>query len=289
MLARHTGGVSTRSEELGRFLRSRRERLSPADVDLPGGPRRRVKGLRREEVAVLANVGTTWYTWLEQGRDVRASEQVLEALAGALLLDPAERSHLFQLGGHPDRALDPGVGEVDARVRSLVDSLWPNPVVVFDNMHNALAWNQTWRFLIDDVEERPAADLNCVLLSFGDADWMAAYADLPHHQRVSVAKMRSSYSETMSDPRWPALLDRLHALPGFTELWESGDVSREMSGTKTISNPLVGPITVESTTLIVQENRRLRVTVFHPADADNAARIAELGSRVSQTRLRAVN
>ncbi|GAB2542299.1 helix-turn-helix domain-containing protein [Brachybacterium huguangmaarense] len=130
---------SVRSAELGRFLRSRRDRLSPADVDLPDGPRRRVPGLRREEVAVLANIGVTWYTWLEQGRAVHASEQVLEAIADALLPNPVERAHLFQLGGHADRALEPGLGEVDSRIRDLLDDVAPSPAVVLDNLADVVA------------------------------------------------------------------------------------------------------------------------------------------------------
>lgn len=237
---------------------------------------------------MLANVGTTWYTWLEQGRDVRASEQVLDALAGALLLDQAERAHLFELGGHPDRALNPGVGEVDARVRTLVESLWPTPVVVIDNLYNALVWNRTWQFLIDDIGQLPESDRNCVLLSFCHPSWRRAHVETEQHQRVSVAKLRSSYSETMSDPRWPELLGRLHALPGFTELWESGDVAREMAGTKTIDNPWVGTMRFESIGLIVQENRRLRLSVLHPADAASVARLGELAARVTRETLRAV-
>src|SRR5436305_14876459 len=98
---RATGGMDEqlRRRELAAFLRSRRERLTPADVGLPPGGRRRTPGLRREEVALLAGVGMTWYTWLEQGRDINASDQVLDAIARTLMLDPHERTHLFTLAG----------------------------------------------------------------------------------------------------------------------------------------------------------------------------------------------
>src|SRR5579871_3321254 len=91
--------AKVRRAELATFLRSRRERLAPQDVGLPPGGRRRTPGLRREEVAQLAGVGVTWYTWLEQGRDINASEQVLDAISRTLLLDPHERAHLFTLAG----------------------------------------------------------------------------------------------------------------------------------------------------------------------------------------------
>lgn len=270
-----------RSTELGRFLRSRRDRLAPTDVDLPGGSRRRVPGLRREEVAVLANVGTTWYTWLEQGRDVHPSEQVLGSLADALLLNADERAHLFQLGGYPDRALAPGLNEVDERVHMLLDSLWPTPVVVTDNLSNAVAWNLTWRFMIDDAEQLPRDSLNCTLLAFSDPTWMAAYLESERHRAVSVAKLRVSYAESMTDPRWPALLERLHACPGFTELWESGDVLREATGTKTIRSRHVGAVTYRALSLVVQEHRRLKVTVFHPADDEARRKLGDLGSLIT--------
>src|ERR1700743_2503941 len=93
--------IEARRREFGAFLRSRRERLTPAEVGLPEGFRRRTPGLRREEVAMLAGVGTTWYTWLEQGRDVRPSVEVLSALATALRLAPHERRHLFALAERP--------------------------------------------------------------------------------------------------------------------------------------------------------------------------------------------
>src|ERR1700722_13112043 len=93
--------------EAGDFLRSRRERLTPPDVGLPNGFRRRTPGLRREEVAMLAGVGTAWYTWLEQGRDVRPSNEVLSALAAALRLDPTERRHLFVLHDRPAQEAPP--------------------------------------------------------------------------------------------------------------------------------------------------------------------------------------
>src|SRR5512138_1463827 len=93
--------IAGRRAELAAFLRSRRERITPADAGLPPGPRRRTPGLRREEVAQLAGVGVTWYTWLEQGRPINASVQVLDAIARTLRLDPAEREHLYRLGDVP--------------------------------------------------------------------------------------------------------------------------------------------------------------------------------------------
>src|SRR5580658_9337157 len=102
MTAMTAAGRGTRRSELAAFLRSRRERISPECAGLPPGPRRRTAGLRREEVAQLSGVGLTWYTWLEQGRPINASTQVLDAIARTLRLDPAEHRHLYTLAQVPD-------------------------------------------------------------------------------------------------------------------------------------------------------------------------------------------
>src|SRR3984893_5171117 len=122
--------IEARRRESGDFLRSRRERLAPASVGLPNGFRRRTPGLRREEVALLAGVGTTWYTWLEQSRDVRASAEVLEAIATALHMTKAERMHLIQLGRgtNEEPSCNPACSEqVSPMLRRLIENLSPNP------------------------------------------------------------------------------------------------------------------------------------------------------------------
>ena len=120
-----------RRREAGEFLRSRRERLTPSDVGLPNGFRRRTPGLRREEVAMLADVGTTWYTWLEQGRDVRPSDELLSALAGALRLDPIERRHLYILHERPaPEQRSAGPERIEEPLRRMLDSLTGQPAYV---------------------------------------------------------------------------------------------------------------------------------------------------------------
>jgi len=131
-----------RRREAGDFLRSRRERLSPADVGLPSGVRRRTRGLRREEVAYLAGVGTTWYTWLEQGRDVRPSNELLMALAQALRLDPIERGHLFALNDRPAPARRvEGPELIGGPLRRMLDSLVGQPAYVLGRRWDILAWS----------------------------------------------------------------------------------------------------------------------------------------------------
>src|SRR6478672_1146918 len=122
-----------RRRELAAFLRSRRERLTPEQLDLPTSGRRRTPGLRREEVAGIAGVGVTWYTWLEQGRDIRVSEQVLDAITRALRLDANERRHVFTLAGATDPAPSADCGNVPAAVRAMLDQLEPYPAAVLNS------------------------------------------------------------------------------------------------------------------------------------------------------------
>src|SRR6478736_3610635 len=144
----NTGTRQVRRSELAAFLRSRRERISPEDVGLPPGTRRRTAGLRREEVAQLAGVGVTWYTWLEQGRPINASVQVLDAVARVLQLDTTEREHLYRLAGIPF-VREPGSDEevVGKEVLGILHSLDPLPAVVFNSRYDVQASNETYRAL----------------------------------------------------------------------------------------------------------------------------------------------
>src|SRR5436190_20684268 len=137
------GKDMVRRRELADFLRSRRERISPELVGLPAGGRRRTPGLRREEVAQLAGVGVTWYTWLEQGRPIRPSESVLGAIATALRLDPSERAHLLTLAGiaPPDHLAVRQPPPADPGTERVLAALEPYPAIVVAARHSYIAWN----------------------------------------------------------------------------------------------------------------------------------------------------
>src|SRR6478735_1345732 len=158
-------GTDVRRHELANFLRSRRERITPEQVGLVRGRRRRTPGLRREEVAQLSAVGVTWYTWLEQARDIQVSPQVLDALARALLLDRSERSHLFSLAA----AIDPAPGtECPSITPALREMLWqldPIPACVQNSRYDILAYNRTYGRLLFDLDAVAPENRNCMLLS----------------------------------------------------------------------------------------------------------------------------
>src|SRR5689334_24593508 len=124
--------TALRRHELAAFLRSRRERIAPEDAGLPSGHRRRTAGLRREEVAQLAGVGVTWYTWLEQGRPIKASVQVLDAVSRTLRLDPTEHEHLYRLADVPAVPSTTVTKEAGPEIRTIIDAMMPLPVSVLN-------------------------------------------------------------------------------------------------------------------------------------------------------------
>ena len=151
-----------RRAELSAFLRSRRERIAPAQVGVPAAGRRRTPGLRREEVAQLAGVGVTWYTWLEQGRDIKVSDQVLEAIARTLLLDRDERTHLFRLAGSSDTSIARECAAVSAQLHTTLAKLEPYPACVTNGKYDVLAYNRTYGRLVSDLDALPIEDRNCM-------------------------------------------------------------------------------------------------------------------------------
>src|SRR5262245_559866 len=153
-------GERVRRDELGVFLRSRRARITPKEVGLPLVGRRRTPGLRREEVAQLAGIGVTWYTWLEQGRDINASEQVLSAIARTLRLDRHERSHLFALAGALAPPSNRACNTVTPAMRMMLSQLDPFPVMVRDARCDMLDYNHGYAWLMGDVDAIPLEDRN---------------------------------------------------------------------------------------------------------------------------------
>ncbi|TQM38912.1 helix-turn-helix transcriptional regulator [Pseudonocardia cypriaca] len=276
--------ADVRSRELGAYLRARRDRLAPADVALPGGGgRRRVKGLRREEVAVLANIGSTWYTWLEQGRDVQPSVEVLAAIADALRLSSAERRHLFLLGGYPDVETPSSDETAGGLLQGLLDSLSPHPAVVMNPWFEPLAYNAPFRFMIDDVEALPAADRNCAYLHFTHPDWIAGHSDHEQECAAIVAKLRAYYGESVTDPAWEPLLGRLREeSPLFVRLWDQADVSTDPRRVRRIRSLHVGNLSLRTITMLLQENPRTRVVVYQPEDRTTQERLEELAGRIAR-------
>lgn len=197
-----------RRDALAGFLRARRERLTPAQVGLPPGFRRRTPGLRREEVAQLADVGTTWYTWLEQGRDVRPSAVVLDALADALRLDRDERSYLFALAGRllPAAPVTAPVAHVSPALQTVLDSLDPNPAFVRGWRWDVYAWNRAACAVFADFAALPAGERNIVRLLFTDPQARERWEDWEGIARATLALFRADHGRHADDPAFAALI-----------------------------------------------------------------------------------
>ncbi|MFF7300071.1 helix-turn-helix domain-containing protein [Streptomyces sp. NPDC008265] len=270
-------GSDVRRHELAEFLRSRRERITPEQVGLVRGPRRRTPGLRREEVAHLSSVGVTWYTWLEQARDIQVSAQVLDAVARALLLDVSERAHLFALAGGQDPAPPDTCPSVTPAVRAMIDQLGPIPACVQNSRYDILAHNATYGMLLRDLAGVRPEDRNCMWLAFTDADFRAAVVDLPSTHRLMAAKFRAAMAEHLTEPAWTRLLARLESASAeFREVWARHEVVGQSAKAKYIRNAHVGLLHVEHTTLWLGPGTGARLVSYVPLDARTRERLERL-------------
>jgi transcriptional regulator with XRE-family HTH domain len=242
-------GARPGRRELGAFLRSRRERLTPKIVGLPNGTRRRTPGLRREEVALLAGVGVTWYTWLEQGRDVRASREVLAALSRALRLDPVERRHLFALHGEAPAEASPRCPEeVGEPLRRMLASLTGQPAFVLGRRWDVLAWNRAAAALFGNYAEREGDARNIMHMLFADPSHRRTLVDWEPLARLSLAMFRADASRHASDPDFERLIGTLkRSSPEFRRWWPRYEVQALAPGQKRIEHPKAGRMVFEYT------------------------------------------
>ena len=261
----------TRRDGLAEFLRQQRERTSPASVGLPAGGRRRTPGLRREEIAHLAGVGLSWYTWLEQGRDITPSPSVLDALARVLDLDPPERAHLFHLA---DVALpvsaDDYPAQAPAELREIVLGLEPNPAYLLGPRTDVLVWNAAATRLLGEPSRAPDGAQNVLWWLFTapgreGSGWRATARD-------TLARFRAEHARRYDDPAFRELIQALLAAsPPFRELWRRHEVLDAQLGAKVIEHPVLGRLSVRHLQSIPTSHRDLRLTQFVPADAATRA------------------
>ncbi|GAA2073982.1 helix-turn-helix transcriptional regulator [Streptomyces albiaxialis] len=254
---------------LGEFLSTRRARLKPADVGLPDyGDRRRVPGLRREELAQLAGVSVAYYIRLEQGLSLNASPQVLDALATALRLDDAERHHLHTLSGGTGKGRRRLPAErVTPEMRQLVASFGDSPVVVVGRRSDVLAWNRAGHALFAghlpaDGPDRAATRPNTARLVFLDAHTRDLYADWHRKARDVVGKLRQAVGEYPDDRRLASLIGELTVgSPHFAQLWAEHRVRAWDTAEYRMRHPTVGELDVLQHSLPVPRARGIRVVV----------------------------
>ncbi|MFF5479249.1 helix-turn-helix transcriptional regulator [Streptomyces sp. NPDC012935] len=266
--------------DLGDFLRSRRGRIQPEEVGLPSYGRRRVPGLRREEVAQLAGVSVDYYVRLEQGRGQSVSDAVLDAIARVLRLDETEHDYLRTVARPRDRGTRrPATARVRPGVQTLLDSMDRTPAFVIGPRMDVLAWN-TLADAVSDYARTAPADRNIPRHVFLDPDARARYPEWPAIAAQAVAHLRLNAGHRPDDGELRALVGELSdRSEDFRRLWADHQVEPCMSGTKRIQHPLVGLLTLPYETMTIQTEPDQTMVVYTPQPgSETAERLALLGS-----------
>ena len=263
--------------QLSDFLKSCRARTTPAAVGLVPAQRRRSKGLRREDVAALAGLSATWYTWLEQGRDVHPSEQVLERLSCALGLSTAERDYLFMLAQHRPPPLAPAAAdEIRPATRRMLEAIGV-PALIHTRRWDVLGWNALWPRCFPDFSQRPPNDRNLLKILLTESDFHREPTEHDQIARRVLAKARLDYSQSADDPAFDELIEELdRVVPDFQRYWRSAEIASSSEGVYTTSYPGIGAVSFEHTSYSVEAAPQLRLLLFSPADPQSAANLAQL-------------
>lgn len=258
--------TSRQRHELAAFLRAHRERLTPAMVGLPGGERRRTPGLRREEVAMLCGVSATWYTWIEQGRDVSVSPPALARLADALRLSAAERGYLFDLAGKRD-PVTPGESAVPALERTVTQVLAhiQTPAYLLNRDWSALAWTpQAEHLFVGWLTTGP--DRNLLRYTFLSGEARALLHDWRERARRITAEFRADYSRRPDAPDLQMVIaDLTEKSPLFARYWEDQTVLAREGGERRFRHPQDGPLCFHQTTFTLAGHAEIKLVILTPA------------------------
>ncbi|WP_158808061.1 helix-turn-helix transcriptional regulator [Beijerinckia sp. L45] len=264
---------------LGTYLKDRRVRLDPAALGFPV-TRRRTPGLRREEVAQRANISPTWYTWLEQGRGGAPSADVLNRIAGGLMLTEPEREHLFMLGlGRPPEVrYQPATG-VSPRLQRLLDAMEVSPAIIKTATWDVVAWNRAAAVVMTDYATLPPGERNILRMMFCNPRVREANEDWQGTARFVVGAFRADAARAGAAGEVGDLVDELSkASPEFAALWRDNDVRAHGEGVKRLRHPVLGPIAFEFSAFAVDGRPDLGMLVYNavmPADAEKIRALAK--------------
>jgi transcriptional regulator with XRE-family HTH domain len=259
--------------ELGEFLRSRRRQVDPRTAGLPLVGTRRTPGLRREEVALLSGVSHTWYTWLEQGRDIRPSRSVVDALARTLRLSVAEHEYVLRLTGHgtpPPSALP---DRLPAHLQRLLDALDPSPAYAITASWSIVGWNRAYEAFYPGVAAAAPVDRNLLWLVFTDPAVRALLGDWESDSRRFLTQFRAEAGDRLGDPEVVALVARLEAASGhFRAGWASRDVDRFSSAERRFEHASVGSLLLEHHQLTPADAPGVQLVVYTAAPGSQTER-----------------
>ncbi|MCW5771419.1 MAG: helix-turn-helix domain-containing protein [Rhodospirillaceae bacterium] len=263
------GTTAEHLRELGDFVRACREKLAPAVVGLPATGRRRTPGLRREEVAQLCGLSTTWYTWLEQGRDVSVSPTSLARISNALRLARAERAYLFDLAGKRDP--DPAGGEpaqLPAALEACVGAIG-TPAYVLDRGWNARCWNAPAMRLFPGWLDR-SGERNLLRFIFLEPSARSLICDWETRARRVAAEFRAACSAHLDDPALRTLIAALHGESAdFAQFWDRHRVLGRDGGERTFMHPADGFLRFDQVTFDLSGHPDLKLNVLVPAPASD--------------------
>jgi transcriptional regulator with XRE-family HTH domain len=266
--------------ELAHFLRARREEIQPETVGITPRGRRRVKGLRRSEVASLAGVSDTWYTWIEQGRAIRVRGEHLDALARALCLDEDSYRYARRLAGLaiPEPANPDGP---TPQLVTFVDDVLPDPCCVFNPAYDLVAWNSSFSVVFGDPVALPPAQRNGLWYLF-----MTAYRECsrnwPAECRNAVARLRDEAARQRTDPRFGEVVELLESRsPEFADLWRSRRVAHTRDATSVLDHPLLGVLQLDLLQFRPVNQSNLLLVIHRPVDSSTRQRLASLRAPVS--------
>ncbi|QBD75668.1 XRE family transcriptional regulator [Ktedonosporobacter rubrisoli] len=259
-----------RRSALANFLRRRRARLNPAEIGLPLWGQRRTPGLRREEVAMLSGIGVTWYTWLEQGRDVKASEDLLERLSKVLRLNEDERQVLFILAGYPAPKDAPEPLEaVSPQLQALLEALDPCPAHIRNQRWDILAWNKAESYLVTDWGSLPVSERNGALNYFNNARMQQQLPGWEIGGRETVAHIRMDYAQSQNDQAFSRLIQRLHQNEDFARWWPQYEVQPDSTGPQEFYHPHIGEFLFDRLIVKIEQHPVLTLRALLPVAGTN--------------------
>lgn len=265
--------VESKRRDLGQFLRLQREGVTPGDAGIRTTARRRVKGLRRDEVAELADISVTWYTWLEQGRDVNVSAQALERIAAALRCDDQQKQYLFQLAGMNPPLRDEATARPPSNLQAVLDALNPSPAYVVCARFDLIAWNAAAIAVFGDFGRYPADARNLLWILYSDVSMRELIVDWERFVRCLTAWFRIGYAKVPGEPKWRELVDALSRVsPEFRTWWAMHDVARPPHWAKELRHP-AGRLVLEHMTMHLDATPGYNMTVFTPAHGTGTAEV----------------
>lgn len=268
--------------ELGDFLTRKRNELSPGSAGVPSTGRRRAPGLRREEVAYLSGVSLTWYTWLEQGRDINPSRQVLDALARTLQLVTAEHEYVLRLTGH---ASEPALAQPSVTLaphgQRLLDALGDSPAYAITDHWSIIGWNRAYELLYPPVATTPVSDRNLLWLVFTDTYVHALLADWEADSRRFLTQFRAEAGARLHDSPFVELVTRLlEASEHFRVGWERHNVDHFESSERNFNHPHVGDLQLEHHRVSLSDCPDVHLVIYTPvAGTGTTQKLRDLRSR----------